>query len=82
MIPTTTHSRLDELAYRVDLAKFELAVANRELECCEQELMEALPRSKLEGPETTSTDSYRITTTGKLTRTLDEQALCLVRSRS
>ncbi len=81
MTTTAAHSRLDELAYRVETAKFELSIAKRMVECCEQELIEALPCSKLEGSETTSTEFFRITTTGKLTRALDEEALCLVRSR-
>ena len=70
---------LDELAYDFEVAKSALAACKQQLEDAEAALLEAVP-TPLEGSETSETQFYKITTTGKLTRSLDVEKLDGVRA--
>lgn len=65
---------VDQLAYDYEIAREELAAAQQRVAQAETALLAAVP-AKLEGSQTTEFDFYRVTTTGKLTRTLDAAKL-------
>lgn len=70
---------IDELAYDYEMAKQAVAYAKTQLDQAEAALVAAVP-CELEGSLTTESDFYKITTTGKLTRTLDEKKLAEVQA--
>ena len=84
-MPTTAAARaqraktIDELAYEYEVAKQGVAFAKAQLDKAEAELLASVP-AELEGSLTTESDFYKVTTTGKLTRTLDEAKLAQVQS--
>ena len=65
---------LDELAFAYELAKADLTVAKSALDTAEAALLNAVP-CELEGSTSIKTEYYKITSTGKLTRNLDESKL-------
>ena len=71
---------LDELAYDLEVAKSALTIAKQQVEDAEAALLEAVP-TPLEGSETSETQFYKITTTGKLNRALDAERLPAVQGR-
>lgn len=70
---------IDELAYDYEMAKQALAYAKGQLDDAEAALVAAVP-CELEGSLTTESDYYRITTVGKLNRTLDAGKLEALRA--
>lgn len=70
---------LDELAYDLEVAKAGAAMAKDQVEAAEQALLAAVP-CELEGSTTTFGSFYRITATGKLTRSIDAEKLAQVRA--
>lgn len=70
---------LDELAYDYEVAKQGVAYAKTQLDQAEAALLAAVP-AELEGSLTTESDFYKVVTTGKLTRTLDEKRLAEVQA--
>ena len=73
-IPLKREKTLDELAFDLEIAKTSLDIAKRELERAEQALLAVVP-CELEGSTTTTSNFYKITAVGKLTRTLDVDGL-------
>lgn len=76
--PMQRAKTLDELAYDYETAKQGVEFARQQLDDAERALLASVP-VELEGSTTTATEFYKITTTGKLTRTLDPDALAQVR---
>ena len=77
---TAAQKSVDELAYDLEVAKAGLAVAKQAVEDAETALIAAVPVEE-EGSITTASQHYRITTTGKLNRTLDVEKLMDVATR-
>ena len=70
---------LDELAYDLEVAKAGALMAKEQVEAAEQALLAAVP-CELEGALTTESAFYKITTTGKLTRTLETDKIGALRA--
>lgn len=70
---------LDELAYDLEVAKAGAAMAKEQVEAAEQALLAAVP-CELEGSLTTASAFYKITTTGKLTRTIEADKIGALRA--
>lgn len=70
---------LDELAYDLEVAKAGAAMAKDQVEAAEQALLAAVP-CDLEGSTTTLGSFYRITATGKLTRSLETDKIGALRA--
>ena len=65
---------LDQACYRLELAKASLAVAQQEVDAAKEEII-YLVGVKPEGSQSASTHYYKITTTGRMNRTLDQKAV-------
>ena len=78
-VPLKREKTIDELAFDLEVAKAELILTKNAVEDAEQALIAAVP-CELEGSTTTTTAYYKIVTTGKLTRSLDEARLAQVQS--
>lgn len=70
---------IDGLAYALEVAKANFAEAKQQVDRAEGALLAAVPFD-LEGSKTTRSTHYKITTTGKLTRSVDSEQLESVRS--
>lgn len=70
---------IDELAYDLEVAKAGAAMAKDQVEAAEQALLAAVP-CELEGSTTTLGSFYRITATGKLTRSLETDKIGALRA--
>lgn len=71
--------RIDDLAYALECARANLEDAREQVEDAERALLALVP-FELEGSKTTTSPHYKITTTGKLTRTVDAEQLERVRA--
>lgn len=72
--PTATAAQLDSLAARLVQAKFQAAQQRQQILDLEEAIL-SLAGCKPEGSQTTHTAAFKITTTGRITRTLDAEAV-------